>query len=187
MELKMTANRCWIVWMLALLGLGGCASIPPEQCATMDWYALGLQDGRDGRAADRMNEHREACAEVRVVPNEQAWLEGRSKGLVEFCELPRAVSLGRQRSAYEGVCTDARFGQLYRAARKVGDAQARVDSIDSDISWRESEIDRKKTSDDRRRVLRSEIRDLDRQRSRARDDRDDAEDALERLRRDLGV
>ena len=63
--------------------LGGCATIPEEQCAKVDWYELGVQDGRAGYPADRLLQHRDACAGVKVIPDEKRYLQGRPVGLAD--------------------------------------------------------------------------------------------------------
>lgn len=172
---------------LAALALAGCATIPEEKCASMDWYALGVEDGRAGYAADRLVKHREACAPAKVAPDERQWLEGRRAGLVEYCRLPAAIDYGLAGRGYAGVCNDPRFGRLYTAARRVHDARARIATIDREIAEKQREIADKDTSDVKRGFLRREVIDLDGQRNRARDARSDAERALDALRRELGV
>jgi hypothetical protein len=84
--------------------------------------------------------------------------------------------------------TRPNFERLHRAARQVGDARSQIEFTDGEIDWRERELltDRK-LSDRRRGELRAEIRSLERERGRARDDRWEAELALDRVRRDLGI
>lgn len=165
----------------------GCATIPEDKCATTDWYALGVSDGKAGYPTDRLLRHRDACKKTGVAPDERAYLEGRKSGLADYCQLPNAVTQGQNGNSYAGVCSDPRFGRLFAAAERVYSARKKVDSTDSDIRSRESELKSDKTSDKRKSELRDQIRDLDKQRSRDRDDRNDAERALDRLRREFGV
>lgn len=176
----------WVGLSLALLS--GCATIPAEECAGMDWYALGLTDGRSGFAAGRIEKHREACAGVKVAPDTRAWEEGRRAGLDDYCVLGNALDQGLQRHAYEGVCADPDFALLYRAARELGDARYAIEDIDNQMAWRENELStNKKLSDKRRAELRSELRDLERKRERTRYDRNQAERDLERVRDRLRI
>lgn len=172
----------------AVAGATGCATIPPERCATMDWHQLGIEDGQAGFGSSRIVRHREACARVKVVPDTSAWEAGRAIGLRDYCQLPNALEQGLARHGYEDVCDDPDFERLYRAARRVGDARYQIEFTDGEIDWRERELltDRK-LSDKRRGELRAEIRSLERERDRARDDRWEAELALDRVRRDLGI
>lgn len=178
-----------ITWLALLIAaaLSGCATIPEEQCAGMDWKALGVADGRVGYAAERLVQHREACARVKVAPDERAYFEGRRTGLVEYCRLPAALDHGLAGRSYAGVCNDPRYGRLYAAARKVYESRAKVPAIEREIADKYREIADAKTSDVRRDLLRKQVRDLETQRSRLRDARSDAESALDALRRELGV
>ncbi|CAG0961434.1 hypothetical protein BURK2_00758 [Burkholderiales bacterium] len=187
-EVPRSAGRD-IAWVTALIAcaLSGCATIPEDKCASMDWKALGVADGRTGYAAERLVQHREACAGVKVAPDERAYLEGRRAGLVEYCRLPAALDHGLAGRSYAGVCNDPRYGRLYTAARKVYESRAKVPEIEREIAGKYREIGDAKTSDVRRDILRKQVRDLESQRSRLRDARSDAESALDALRRELGV
>lgn len=172
---------------LVALALASCATIPEEQCPKVDWYALGLADGRDGAPAARLADHRKACAGVNVEPDERAWLEGRRAGLVEYCRLPGAVSAGLAGRGYAGVCPDPRFVRLYAAARQVFDARAKVSEIDRDLASARRDIADPNTSDIRRDILRGQVRSLENDRRRAVDRLRDAETELQGLRRASGV
>ena len=175
------------LFALALLAFA-CSTIPAEQCAKTDWRAQGTDDGRDGRPADHLQRHREACAGVGVVPDAAAWERGRQTGLKEYCKLPNAIQAGLERRSYRGVCDDPRFARLHDAASRLGDARNDIETIDRDLEWRERQLATSKSINEKRRTeLRAEIRGLERQRDRARDDRHDAEIALERIRRELGL
>jgi len=165
----------------------GCATIPEDKCATTDWYALGLADGKAGYPTDRLLRHRDACKNTGVAPDEGRYLEGRKIGLNDYCQLGNAVPQAMNGNSYAGVCSDPRFARLHAAAERVYVAKKKVDTTDSDIRNKETEVKSDKTSDKRKSELRDQIRDLDRQRSRERDDRSDAERALDRLRREFGV
>lgn len=173
---------------LALLGLGGCASIPAERCATLDWGRQGVDDGRAGFGPARLERHREACAGVGVRPDAAAWEAGRLHGLRDYCQLPNALKQGLARHAYDGVCADARFAQLHGAARRLADARQQVADLDAQIDWRERELlTNKKLTEQRRAELTAEVRSVQRQRERALLDRADAGRALERTRAQMGL
>ena len=175
---------------LALIAVleSGCTTIPPEQCASIDWKRQGFEDGRAGFGPSRLARHREACAGVGVQPDASAWEAGRMMGREQYCLLPNALEQGLARHGYEGVCADPRFGQLYGAARRLGDARHQVTFIDGEIDWRERELlTNTKLTDQRRAELVAEVRSLERQRDRAIVDRSEAGAALEQTRRLLGV
>ena len=173
-----------IIFILFFLGLlGGCATIPEEQCAKMDWYGLGVKDGLAGYVAmDRLARHREACAGVKIVPDEKRYLQGHKEGLTEYCRPENAVREGLAGRSYANVC-DQRFKSLYQAAYGVYSLKRRIDSNLDRVSRKEAELREEKTSASQRNRLRSEIRDLDRQRETLRDELFSAERELERLRK----
>lgn len=163
------------------IALGGCATIPADQCAKTDWYELGLKDGRAGYPVERLVEHRDACAGVKVAPDELRYLQGRKVGVTEYCQPDNAFRDGLAGGSYAGLC-DATFARNHAAAAHVASLRKALETNRSAISWREAEIRGDKASDSRRANLRSEIRDLDRQRDGMRDELVAAERTLDRLR-----
>ena len=73
--------------MAMSLALGGCATIPEEECPHVDWFALGVEDGRHGYPEARIVQHREACLRAGVQPDEQRYRAGRLQGLAQYCTL----------------------------------------------------------------------------------------------------
>ncbi len=165
----------------AALLAAGCGTIPAEECGKVDWYALGVKDGRAGYTAERVAQHREACAGVKVEPDELAYLQGRKAGLAEYCQPDNAFRDGLAGNEYRGVC-DAAYARNHAAAYRVATLRRSLERNRGDVSWREAEIRSDKTSDTRRAQLRSEVRDLDRRRDALRDDLTAAERELDRRR-----
>ena len=172
--------RCFISVWICLGLLVGCATIPEEQCAQVDWYDLGIKDGRAGYGEDRLAQHREACAGVQVVPDEKRYAQGRKVGLAEYCLPDNAVREGLAGRYYKDVCNEA-FKRLHRAAFEVHSLKRRINTNLDEVANKENEL-RKEKTDSRRNQLRSDIRELDRRRESLRDDLFTAERELERLR-----
>jgi hypothetical protein len=172
--------RYIFVFAVCLGLLGGCATIPEEQCAKVDWYELGVTDGRAGYPADRLLRHRDACAGVKVIPDEKRYLQGRPVGLAEYCRLENAQREGLAGRPYADVC-DAAFKRIYQAAYEVSSLKRRIKNNLDEVSRKENELRDQKTSDSKRNQLRSEIRDLDRRRESLRDDLFTAERELDRI------
>ena len=81
-----------LVLAAAVLGLGGCASMSADECATSNWSAVGYEDGSRGYTTERFGAHRKACAKHGVTADFQAYQQGREQGLVEFCQrVPRGT------------------------------------------------------------------------------------------------
>src|SRR6478609_9316856 len=90
--------------LVAVLALGGCASMSREECLTVDWRTVGYEDGAAGYSGDRIGEHRKACAKHGVTPDLSAYQAGRSEGLQEFCRPQNGFRLGANGGSYGGQC-----------------------------------------------------------------------------------
>lgn len=166
--------------LLCALAVAGCGTIPEQDCAKTDWYELGVKDGRAGYPPERVAQHRDACKGVQVEPDELRYLQGRKVGIGEYCQPENAFRDGLAGNEYRGVC-DAAFARNHAAALKVATLRRAIERNRGDVSWREAEIRSDKTSDSRRAELRSQVRELDRNREAMRDDLVRAERELDRL------
>jgi hypothetical protein len=162
------------------LSLAGCGTIPEKECATVDWYELGVKDGRAGYPPERVAQHREACQGVKVEPDELKYLQGRKVGIGEYCQPANAFRDGLAGNEYHGQC-DATFARNHAAALRVATLRRAIERNRGDVSWRESEIRSDRTSDSRRAELRSQVRELDRDREALRDNLVRAERELNHL------
>ena len=170
-----------LAYALCALIVAGCGTIPEQECGKVDWYELGVKDGRAGYPPERVAQHRDACKGVKVEPDELKYLQGRKVGINDYCQPENAFRDGLAGNEYNGVC-DATFARNHAAALRVATLRHAIERNRGDISWRESEIRSDKTSDSRRAQLRSDIRELDRNREALRDDLARAERDLDRLR-----
>ena len=174
------------VLIVMSLALVGCATISEEDCPRVDWFALGIQDGRRGYPEARIVQHREACRRPGVQPDDQRYWAGRLQGLAQYCTLASALEEGRAGRTYEGVCPaqiDPAFRGVHRAGYAVHESVGRLRATESTISSRERELRKDGLSDRERERLRSEIRDLDRRRESLRDELYRHERDLEHVRR----
>lgn len=129
---------------LGLIVLGGCASMSGDECATSDWTAVGYEDGSRGYTSDRFGNHRKACAKHGITPDFQAYQQGRTDGLVEFCQPSRGYNLGASGGRYNGVCATSLeddFLDAYRVGQQLYTLKSNVSSASSQIYARESEIE----------------------------------------------
>ena len=90
--------------LILLIPLTACASLSEDECRAGDWATIGFEDGAQGRDAAFIGEHREACAEYGIAPDLNAWLAGRERGLLSYCTVDRAYSLGRSGRPVANVC-----------------------------------------------------------------------------------
>lgn len=156
----------------ALLLLSSCASMSKEQCLTANWLDQGFRDGRSGQPLTRIAAHQKACAKVGVVPNQTLYVEGRDKGIALYCTPENALTVGRQGQPYRNACPaslEQEFLEAYEKAKQLYDAEQRIESLNQDS--RQLEL-RLRDEDDRekRRYLRQDLRDLDWELQRARDE-----------------
>ncbi len=178
-----------LVVLAVVAGLAGCATLNEDQCRSADWYELGLRDGSEGEPRSLLLEHREACAEYGVHPNTPRYMEGRRHGLRDYCRIDNAFQSGLDGHQYQGVCPpgiDLKFRRYNAAAYDVHETRLEIEKVDDQLSDKERQLLNKKLKDEKRRDLRQEIRDLDRERARLRDDLRYREQELDRLRRQAG-
>jgi hypothetical protein len=125
-----------VALLAAALLAGGCASMDKPQCVNANWYAIGMEDGAQGRALQRLGDHRRACAEHGVQPDAERYAAGRNEGLKSYCTYDRGFRAGRAGNAYHSVCPEpaARdFLAGYQHGREVYGLQRRLDEVNTDI------------------------------------------------------
>jgi hypothetical protein len=115
-----------------------------DECLTSDWQMIGFEDGSRGYGAERLGEHRKACAKHGVTPDLTAYRAGREEGLRDFCQPARAFNLGSRGGHYNGVCAaelEGDFLDAYRAGYHLYELQANVNSTNYQINARQNELD----------------------------------------------
>jgi hypothetical protein len=105
----------YLILLLPLLVLVGCASISKEECTAGDWVSVGFRDGSAGRSIDFLSNHAKACAEVGVTPNRSQWEQGRAQGLLRYCTPQNAYTLGKNGASVNNVCPAQQVRGLSRA------------------------------------------------------------------------
>jgi len=132
------------VLILALAGLGGCATMSGDECMTSDWSAIGYEDGSRGYTMDRMSQHRKACAKHGVTPDFAAYQNGRDQGLVDYCQPGRGFSVGVNGGSYSGVChanLEGDFLDAYNTGHHLYVLRSNVSRATSSINSKEREVD----------------------------------------------
>ena len=138
--------RKWSGIMLSLLviGLAGCATMSGDECATSDWTAVGYEDGSRGYTSERFGKHRKACAKHGITADFEAYQQGRSQGLVEFCQPGRGFNLGVNGGQYNGVCSvelEADFLDAYRVGQQLYTLRSKVSSANTQIYNKKHELE----------------------------------------------
>lgn len=76
---------------VAALSLASCStSLSRKDCEEKDFYAQGLEDGKDGKNADRLEKIRTSCGEYGLTNAYDRYDYGRKVGLAEYCNEDRA-------------------------------------------------------------------------------------------------
>jgi hypothetical protein len=116
--------------VIATALLAACATgMGKDECATADWRTIGYEDGVRGFPADRIGAHRVACARHQVTPDLSAYMEGRDRGLVEYCQPRNGYRVGLNGGGYANVCpavTEAGFLDGYQWGRQIHAARAEL-------------------------------------------------------------
>lgn len=71
---------------LALAGCAGGPSYTADQCAAIDWYALGKQDGQNGQAMTALNDEITGCRAFGIEADVETYSAGREEGLKTYCQ-----------------------------------------------------------------------------------------------------
>lgn len=162
---------------LLLLGLSltlsACASLDEGDCRNADWSRMGLNDGLAGKTTWRLDNYRKACAEFGIRPDEARYLAAREQGLSEYCQPENAFRSGLEGMEYQGVCPldiDLDFRRHNAAALDVYRTRQRIETLEGRLESKERELGNESLSDKDRIALRRELREMDKERERLRDD-----------------
>lgn len=134
--------------LLLLLGLSGCATLSEDECRYSDWYDLGYRDGRQGRPADRVSEHAQACGEHGVKPDRSRYLSGHTDGVATYCTAHNGLRVGENGGGYANVCPrfeEEEFLRGYSLGQALYRVRSRLNSLDSEIDQLDNRISDEKT------------------------------------------
>lgn len=166
--------------LLALL-LGGCATLDKNECLQANWTDLGARDGQSGYSPARLEEHREACREYGIVPDDRSYLAGREQGLRYYCTPETGFREGRRGASYQRVCplaAEADFLLAYDHGRELYQVEQDMNALRSRIDELERALDDPALAREQRRGYHRELDDLYRELAAARRHMDRLEDDL---------
>ncbi|UCG71626.1 MAG: DUF2799 domain-containing protein [Chromatiales bacterium] len=121
----------------------GCASMSGQECMVADWQAIGYEDGVRGSTADRIGNHRKACAKHGIAPDLKAYQTGREAGLREFCQPENGYNLGVRGASYSGVCPadlDVDFYAAYSDGKRLYSLRSSVSQVETQIRSKERRL-----------------------------------------------
>ena len=128
-----------------LLACGGCATMSKDECLTVDWRTVGYEDGAAGYSAERIAQHRKACAKHDVTPDLDLYLSGREAGLHEYCQPANGFRVGAAGHSYSGQCPvelDHEFSAAYESGRQLYRLQSQLDGCTQEIESKRREVHR---------------------------------------------
>lgn len=114
-----------------------CATLNEKECQTVDWRALGQEDGMNGRAASHIDRHREACAEHKLPVQDAPWHEGWAVGIRLYCTPQNGLRVGQAGSQYAGSCPadlSAGFETAYLVGKRVHDARQEFSRAQAELN-----------------------------------------------------
>jgi hypothetical protein len=124
------------VCAMAVLVLGGCASVSKSECQSGDWYDIGVRDGANGYGEERFLDNAKACAKHGLPADRERWSAGRQHGLERYCTPRNGFAVGAQNAGYAGVCpgpNEDGFLHGYNLGRDLADARGRLGHFDHEI------------------------------------------------------
>lgn len=156
--------------------LTGCATMSKEQCleaGATSWEHIGYVDGGDGHEPDsRLAMHRDACKEVRIIPDRNSYMVGWRNGLVNYCTPEKAYEVGRSGYSSNSRLCPPEIRNLFEdnvdLGRRVYSLRMELSSLESEIDGYENTLRDKKLSNETRRDLHAKIRNRDRELSHLR-------------------
>lgn len=84
--------------------LVSCATLNKEECHSLDWQQLGLQDGQHGYALDRAEKHAKACTKHSITMDYTAYSLGWNNGIKAYCTLKNGYYAGMTGAHYHASC-----------------------------------------------------------------------------------
>lgn len=99
--------RSILLLLFAVGSIIACTQASIRDCHHADWFGIGLRDGLAGVPDDIFEVYRNTCGEVDLVPDREAYENGRREGLGVFCTDASGFRTGRANKVYHHVCPPA--------------------------------------------------------------------------------
>lgn len=152
--------------------LAGCESMSPAECKVADWGRVGHADGTRGESDRRIADYTEDCGKVGVVPNAQLYRYGWDQGIVNFCTPTNGWREGLQGNAgkasvCQGQAGYAGFARYLDAGLQVHATQSQMQRNARESQHLQKRLEESK-NDEEKKNLRNDLRHLDREQFRLR-------------------
>src|SRR5690625_561949 len=174
----------YLFMVIAVVVMSGCATMTESECATADWHDVGYKDGRNGKPRDYMQERSTDCAKRGYALDAKKYQAGRDQGIAQYCTAENGRSEGLKGHPYLDACPaqlERDFLAPYRAAKRVYDAQEKVDELNRQSDHLTHQLKKEKQGS-KRQGIRQELREIDDKLSDARKDLRHEENRLHDLK-----
>ena len=145
--------------------LSGCASLSESECLQANWYAIGMEDGANGRSLSSLGNHRRACADAGVSPDVDEYTAGRSEGLTQYCTAANGLYSGKRGITYRGVCPseyELEFLNAYRVGKHIHTVRTEMAANSRAVTRIEKELGEAEVDPEKRASLAYDLRALER-------------------------
>ena len=177
-------KRSIFILLIGSMILAGCATLNKEECLSGNWRELGMKDGVNGEPANRIKEHRKACAEHGIQLDEKLYMAGHAEGLREYCQIDNAFRSGLNGQRYNSVCPldiHSLFLRYNDAAYAVYETRQEIKNKHDSISAAQNQLGNKKTPASSKDDIRRDIQKLESELDKLRNDLRDRERRLDKL------
>lgn len=166
------------IGVLSTVALSACGGgMDVAECRAADWYAIGYEDGVQGKEPAYFGDRRKACAEHGVRADFASYTSGRSQGLTEFCRPHNGFRLGTRGYHYSGICPPALEGAFLNAhadgyglyerrvavahiSKQLNNSHKRAKIVERDIAEKSAQLVAAETLPQRRATLVVDLKQL---------------------------
>lgn len=129
-------------------------------CPAPDWDRVGYRDGNQGQPMHWIGRYARQCAQAGRVFDRDAYLEGRRRGLEDFCQPARAYAAGAAGDRYLGACPrelEPAFLDAFVAGARIHSLRRQIEQLDRQMAWYADRLQSPSTDPGRRQVFAEEL------------------------------
>ena len=112
-------NSIFLLLLISATLISACSSTNRIDCQNTNWRDRGYNDAIQGRG-NSLASYSNACANVGIAPNRNAYLAGHKLGSKQYCTFDNGVRFGSKGNVPNGVCTDPALRQEFYRGYRIG-------------------------------------------------------------------
>lgn len=136
----------WILAGVVCAGLlAGCGgNVKRVSCSGLNWGNYGYETGRAGESVREFDQYRDGCGDRLEAGAMQAYLDGYSKGITEYCTYKNGYDLGYTKKRMSKACP-AELRSEYERGYKSGrfDLDVKIENMkrmgEQENQWQEEQ------------------------------------------------